>query len=86
MRAKKPPALRNSVILLELACHAAMGVALGLVFSFALILNDAFGITTLISHGADAQTTTMIFVGTFTLPIGVGAALTGFLFMMLEER
>jgi hypothetical protein len=86
MRAKKPPALRTSVILVELACHAAMGVALGLVFSFALILNDAFGITTLISHGADAQTTTMIFVCTFTLPIGVGAALTGFLFMMLEER
>ncbi len=86
MRAEKPPAPRNSVIPRELACHAAMGVALGLVSSFAMILNDAFGITTLISHGADAQTTTMIFVGTFTLPIGVGAALTGFLFTMLEER
>jgi len=86
MHAKRPPATQNSVIPLELACHAAMGVALGLVFSFALILNDAFGITTLISHGADAQTTTMIFVGTFTVAIGVGAALTGFLFTMLEER
>jgi hypothetical protein len=86
MRERKPPALRNSVILLELACHAAMGIALGLAFSFAMILNDAFGITTLISHGADAGTTTMIFVGTFTLPIGVGATLTGFLFAMLEER
>jgi hypothetical protein len=86
MRAKKPPALRNSTILLEIAGHAAMGVALGLVFSFVMILNDAFGITTLISHGANARTTTMIFVGTFTLPFGVGAALTGFLFMMEEER
>jgi len=74
------------VILLELACHAAMGVALGLVFSFTMVLNDAFGITALISHSADAQTTTMIFVGTLTLPIAVGATLTGFLFTMLEER
>jgi len=86
MRAEKPPAPRNSVILLELAGHAAMGIALGLVLSFTMLLNDAFGITTLISHGADARTTTMIFVGTFTLPIGVGATLTGFLFAMLEER
>jgi len=86
MRAEKPPAPRNSAILLELACHAAMGIALGLIFSFIMLLNDAFGITTLISHGANAQSTTMIFVGTFTLPIGVGATLTGFLFTMLEER
>ena len=84
MHAKRPPATQNSVIPLELACHAAMGVALGLVFSFAMILNDALGITTLISHGADAQTT-LVFIGSFTLPIGVGAALTGFLFTMLEQ-
>ena len=86
MRADKPPTPRNSGILLELACHAAMGVALGLVFSFTMLLNDVFGLTTLISHGDDAQITTMILVGTFTLPIGVGATLTGFLFTMLEER
>ncbi len=86
MRAKKRPTLQNSAFLLELACHATMGIALGLVFSFVMILTDAFGITTLISHGADAQTTTMILVATFTLPIGVGATLTGFLFMMMEEH
>jgi hypothetical protein len=89
MRAREPrkhPALQKSVILLELACHAAMGVALGLVFSLAVILNDAFGITALISHGADAQTTTLVFVATFTLAFGVGATLTGFLFTMSEER
>jgi hypothetical protein len=83
---KKPAALQKSVILLELACHAAMGVALGLVFSLAMILNDTLGISTLIAHGADTQTTTTVFVGTFTLAFGVGATLTGFLFTMLEER
>lgn len=86
MRARKPPALQNAVILLQLACHAAMGIALGLVFSFALLLIDAFGITTLIAHGADTRTTTAIFVGTFTLAFAVGATLTGFVFTMMEEH
>jgi hypothetical protein len=74
------------VIIRELAGHAAIGAALGLAFSFAMILNDAFGLGTLISHGADARTTTVIFVGTFTLALVVGATLTGFLFTMMEER
>ena len=86
MRAKRAPALRNPVIARELAGHAAMGAALGLVFSFAMILNDAFGLGTLISHGADAGTITAIFVGTFTLALAVGATLTGFVFTMMEER
>jgi hypothetical protein len=86
LRTRKPPALHNSVILLELAGHAAMGTALGLVFSFVLLLIDAFGITTLIAHGADARTITVIFVGTFTLAFAVGATLTGFVFTMMEER
>lgn len=86
MSAKKPPALQNAVILIELACHATMGVALGLVFSFTLLLIDAFGITTLISHGPDTSEVTAIFVGTFTLAFAVGATLTGFVFTMMEER
>ena len=86
MRANKPPALRNPVIIRELAGHAAMGTALGLLLSFAMLLNDAFGLGTLISHGADAGTITVIFVGTFTLVLAVGATLTGFVFTMMEER
>jgi len=86
MRANKPPAMRNPVIIRELAGHAAMGAALGLLLSFAMILNDALGLGTLISHGADAGTITAIFVGTFTLAFAVGATLTGFVFTMMEER
>ena len=86
MRANKPPALRNSVMIREFAGHAAIGVVLGLVFSFAMILNDAFGLYTLISHGADARTITVIFVGAQTLAFAVGATLTGFVFTMMEER
>jgi hypothetical protein len=86
MRANKPPARRNPRIIRELAGHAAMGAALGLAFSFAMLLNDAFGLRTLISHGADARTITVIFVGTFTVALAVGATLTGFVFTMMEER
>jgi hypothetical protein len=51
-----------------------------------MILNDAFGLRTLISHGADARTITVILVGTFTLALAVGTTLTGFVFTMMEER
>jgi hypothetical protein len=86
MRANKPSALRNQVIIRELAGHAAIGAGLGLAFSFAMLLDDAFGLGTLISHGADARTITAIFVGIFTLALAVGATLTGFVFTMMEKR
>lgn len=86
MSVNKPPALRNPVIMRELAGHAAMGSGLGLVFSLAVILTDAFGLGTLISHGADARTIAVIFVGTFTLALAVGATLTGLVLTMMEER
>ena len=78
--------MRNTVILRELAVHTAIGAALGLVVSFAIILNDAFGLGTLIAHGADAQAVTLIVVGTLTLALAVGTTLTGFVFTMTEER
>jgi hypothetical protein len=55
MHRRKPPTLHASIAI-EMACHAAMGIALGLGFSFV------------------------------TLAIGVGAALTGFVFTMMEKR
>src|SRR5207237_5693236 len=71
-------ALRHPAILLELACHSLMGVALGLGFTLALTLIDAFGIATLIAHSFEPRITFAVFVGTFTLAFGVGATLTGF--------
>ncbi len=86
MSARKPPRLRSATIALEMAGHAAMGVALGLCLSLAMIVTDAFGINTLIAHGTDAHTVTLIFVGTITLSLAIGATLTGFVFTMMEER
>jgi hypothetical protein len=76
----------NPVILMELACHCIMGVALGLGFALALTFIDAFGIATLIAHSLEPRTARAIFVGTFTLAFGVGATLTGFVFTMTQER
>jgi len=86
MRTKKPPAWIRPSVLLVLASHTAMGVAMGLAFAFVLTLVDRIGVMALINHSADPKTTMLVFVGSFTLAFGVGATLTGLVFMMMEER
>jgi hypothetical protein len=86
MRSRKRSARLNPVIMLEMANHAAMGVALGLGFALALTLTNAFGVATLIAHSREPGMTLTIFVGTFTLAFAVGATLTGFVFTMMQER
>jgi len=86
MRTKKPPAWIRPSVLLGLASHTAMGVAMGLAFAFVLTLVDRIGVMALINHSADPKTTMLVFVGSFTLAFGVGATLTGLVFMMMEEH
>jgi hypothetical protein len=86
MRSRKRSAVLNPTIMLEMASHMAMGVALGLGFALALTLSDAFGVATLIAHSHEPRVTLTIFVGTFTLAFAVGATLTGFVFTMMQER
>jgi len=85
MRNKKP-LTRSASFMLEMAGHTAMGIALGLGFSFALALMDTSTLAALIAHSSDPKTTTIVLVGFFTLAFGVGATLTGFVFTMMEER
>ena len=86
MPPRKRSARLNPTIMLEMACHTAMGVALGLGFAFVLTFIDAFGIATLIAHSFQPRVTLAIFVGTFTLAFAVGATLTGLVFTMMEKR
>jgi hypothetical protein len=72
--------------MLEMACHTAMGIALGLGFSLALALIDSSTIAMLIAHSADPKTKTIIIFSYFTLAFAVGATLTGFVFTMMEKR
>ena len=85
MHGRKRPALIDASILLELAGHAAMGAAVGLGFSLALMIFDAFGLKALIASSVDPRSTALVLVGTFTLAFAVGASLTGLVLTMVER-
>ena len=85
MRSKKPSAIFHRSLLLRLAGHAAMGVAMGLGFALALTLIGEFGVVSLVASSADPSNAMVVFVGTFALTFGVGATLTGFIFTMIED-
>lgn len=83
MRArKKPSIIPNPGLVLAVANHAAMGVALGLVFALILIRAPLFGVLALINLSDDPSATMATFVGTVILMFGIGAALTGFVLTM----
>jgi len=77
LHTKKPQGLITPSGLLKLGSHAAMGVAMGLAFALVLMLADPSGIATLIAHG---------FVGTLVLTFGIGATLTGLVFIVTEDH
>lgn len=86
MRAgKKPSVVVKHGTVLAIASHAAMGIALGLVFALILIWTPFFGVLPLINLSDDPSVTMETFVGTFVLMFGVGAGLTGFVLMMEDS-
>jgi hypothetical protein len=84
LHTKRPSGLISPSGLLKLVGHAAMGVAMGLAFALILILVDPSGIATLINHGGSQGIT--VFVGTLVLTFGIGATLTGVVFIMTEDN
>jgi hypothetical protein len=70
---------------LELASHAAMGVALGLGFGFALLLIEPASVGTLISHTDQPKTTAVMLVSFFALLFGAGATMTGIIFTTMDR-
>lgn len=83
MRTKKKSGLATPTGLLRLVSNAAMGVAMGLACAMLLILIDPSGIATLIDHRG-YQGLTMS-VSTLVLSFGIGATLTGAVFIMMED-
>lgn len=86
MRPTRRPLLRDPAIMLEMACHSAMGIVLGLSVAIALSCVESFGIAPLIAHSLDPEMMFAVFLTTFTLAFAVGMTLTGFVFTMMEER
>lgn len=82
MRAKKLSDILKPDAVLAVASHAAMGVALGLVFAMVLIETPFFGIRTLISTSDNPAATMTMFLGTVVSMFGIGATLTGVILML----
>jgi hypothetical protein len=70
--------------LLKLVGHAVMGVAMGLGFELILMFMNPSDIATLIAHGGSQGIT--VFVVTLVLTFGIGATLTGAVFIMTEDK
>ena len=85
MRPKKRSASIKPSLLLEVASHTAMGVAIGLGFAFLATHVSGFGVATLISYSQAPDAVTLMFVGTCAIGFGIGATLTG-LAITLTER
>ena len=85
MRTKKPSALLTPSILLEVASHAAMGIALGLGFAFVLTHTASIGIATLINLSANPEGAMRTVIVTCVTTFGIGATFTGIALMTIKD-
>jgi hypothetical protein len=86
MRTKKPLALLTPSILLEVANHAAMGIAFGLGFAFLLTHVATLGVAALIDLSADPENTAHVFVMTCVTTFGIGTTFTGIVLMTMNDK
>ena len=69
-----------------LASYAVVGAALGGALSLLLIWVPAIHVAGLIDHSMERWSTIVVVICTLMATFGVDAALTGFLFLMIEDR
>ena len=84
MQTRKRPGWASLSYPARLVGHTAMGVAMGLAFALLLIILDPAGTATLIAHGGKQAIT--VCVGAIVLTFGIGATLTGAIFILTEDR
>jgi hypothetical protein len=85
MRAKKPSAVLSISMLLEVAGHSAMGVALGLGFAFALTHIAQLGVVAYIDHSLFPRDAMMMLVVTCVTTFSIGATMTGLVLSELKD-
>lgn len=87
MRARKSPnrvpGLLSATGVIKLMTHAMMGAALGLAFMIALVLANP-AIAELLNHGTSATVFTLVV--TIVAMFAIGAALTGVVFILNEDK
>src|ERR1700757_439676 len=85
VRPKKRSALIKPSLLLEVASHTVMGIAVGLAFAFLATHITALGIATLINCSPTPVVVMIMFVGTCAITFGIGATLTGLAVTLTED-
>ena len=84
MQTKKRSGLASLSGATKLANQAVMGVAMGLAFVMILIFLNPAGTATLIEDSGHQAV--VLCVGTIVLTFGIGATLTGAIFILSEDR
>jgi hypothetical protein len=84
MRAKTSNVLLTSA--LKLLGHATMGLAIGLAVAFFVTRFDPLGIMRLIGDDTVPGITPSVLVRMIVLSFTIGTTLTGFVFMIMEDR
>jgi hypothetical protein len=85
LRPKKRFALIKRSLLLEVASHAAMGIAVGLAFALLVAHFVPLG-ATLINSSPDPAATLRMLVRTCAATFGIGATLTGLAMTLTDGR
>jgi hypothetical protein len=70
----------------RLAGHLAMGAGLGTMLALALVVSNAGGLFGMIINGGAPATMLGVLVGVLAAMFGVGAALTGMIFIEMERH
>ena len=83
---KRPALTKFSQLLLELANHGVMGVAVGLAFAFLVTHVARSGVATLISQSQDPGSALLNFIGACAATFGIGAASTGSIMTLTEKK
>jgi hypothetical protein len=68
----------------QVLSHLTMGASLGTFLATSILLTDTQHIFQMIINSAAPKLMLVVFVGTFTLIVGIGATLTGFI-LALED-
>jgi len=72
-------------LLLEVAGHTAMGVAVGLGFALVVTHIPALGIAASINRSPAPDAAMLMLVGTCAMTFGIGATLTGLAITLTKE-
>ena len=72
-------------IVRKLAFHALTGASLGATIAALSVVGDASNVSEMIRNSAEPTQTSIILLTAITLWCTVGATLSGFIFIMIEE-